>query len=212
MSFDLFEDIKIYLPKYLSDEQQEHLFNELKAFPANLDSRFFTDLLRNEPVLYQGDGYSSVVFPDFESKEFRSVKGFLMSNTCDSHLGNKRMFEPFVSLAPIFSLSKWEEKLLAEFPPQSVQSHLDSVRSQKVSQFFYLPANAGLEERFVRFDCVFSLPINEEQQKALLVGRLFTLSNYGFYMLLMKLGIHLTRVQEKVDRDSLPKNLHGISG
>ncbi len=202
MTSDLLDDIKIYLPKYLSSEQQEKLFEQLSSFPENIDSRFYTSFLKDELVLFQGDGFKEVPYPDFENKRFPMVKGFLISNTCDSHSGNPRMFAPFLSFAPIFSLQKWQEKLLAKFPAESVQSHLDSIRRQRVSQFFYLPSGNGADEMFVRFDCAFSIQASEGLEKKLLSERVFTLSNYGFYLLLLKIGIHLTRVQERVDRDS----------
>jgi hypothetical protein len=31
---------------------------------------------------------------------------------------------------------------------------------------------------------------------------LFTLSNFGFYLYLLKLSIHFTRIQEKIDRST----------
>lgn len=207
MTSEILDDVKIYLPKYLSEEQQAKLFDELSAFPENVDGRFYTSFLKDEEILFQGDGFKEVSYPDYENQKFRTVKGFLVSNTCDSNLGNTRMFTPYISVAPIFSLQKWQDVLLSNFPEASVQSHVDAIRRQRVSQFFYLPVNgAGTEEMFVRFDCVFSIPAGQELEQSLLKGRLFTLSNYGFYMLLVKLGIHLTRIQERVDRDKDPSS------
>lgn len=207
MILDLLEEIKIYLPKYLSDDQQAKLFQELTAFPKNIDSRFYTNYLKDEVVLFQGDGFTEAEYPDFQNKSFRTIKGFLLSNTCDSHLGNTRMFTPFLTLAPIFSLKKWEQKLLEKFSSEQVKSHIEAIKGQKISQFFFLPEIGQQEEMFVRFDCAFSVPASEETERKLLQGRFFTLSNYGFYMLLVKLGIHLSRVQEKVDRDQAPTQL-----
>ena len=47
------EEIKKYLPKYLSAESYEQLLNELKSFPENIDSRLFTSSL-DEKYIYQG--------------------------------------------------------------------------------------------------------------------------------------------------------------
>lgn len=204
MNLDLFEDIKIYLPKYLSEEQQAKLFDELSSFPDNDAGRFYTTYLKDEVVLFQGDGFNEAEYPDFQKKSFRTIKGFLMSNTCDSHLANVRMFSPFITLAPIFSLNKWEEVLLKKFSSDQVKSHIESIKKQRVSQFFFLPQFGQQEEMFVRFDCAFSVPASAETESKLLKGRLFTLSNFGFYLLLVKLGIHLSRVQERVDRDKEP--------
>ncbi len=50
------KDIRLFLPKYLSGESEGELFSSLKSFPDNIDSRLYTDFLRNEPVIFQGDG------------------------------------------------------------------------------------------------------------------------------------------------------------
>ena len=36
-----FDDLKIYLPKFLSSESESALFEGLKDFPKNLDSRIY---------------------------------------------------------------------------------------------------------------------------------------------------------------------------
>jgi hypothetical protein len=51
-----FEEIKKYLPQYLSDSSQENLFEELKNFPDNIDQRFYSELLTRDKMVYQGDG------------------------------------------------------------------------------------------------------------------------------------------------------------
>jgi hypothetical protein len=200
----LIDDVKIYLPKYLSDEQQENLYEELKAFPQNIDNRFYTQFLKDEKVLFQGDAFMEVPFPNFQDKSFKSVKGFLLSNTCDSNLGNRRMFDPFITFAPLFSLRKYEKNLLGQFKSEKVQSHIEAIRDQKITSFFFLPKSNLYEEMFVRFDCAFSVQASKDFEDRLLDGRMFTLSNYAFYLLLVKLGIHLSRVQEKIDRDQKP--------
>jgi hypothetical protein len=51
-----FEDLKTYLPKYLSAEGQANLFAELSQFPNNIDRRLYTLRLLNEMNVFQGDG------------------------------------------------------------------------------------------------------------------------------------------------------------
>ncbi|MGK5086327.1 hypothetical protein WDW86_02115 [Bdellovibrionota bacterium FG-2] len=200
-----FEDFRIYLPKYLSEEQQKQLFDELSSFPANVDKRFYTSRLKDEPFLFQGDGYGAILMADYAQEKFREVKGFLVSNTCDASLENKRLFNPFLSFAPIFSLKKYEEVLIHQHDGEVVAQHIDSIRKQRITPFFFLPSGGiDEEECFVRLDCAFSLPASEDLINELLQKRLFTLSNYGFYMLLFKLSVHLSRVQESVDRNSGP--------
>lgn len=46
-----FEEIKKYLPQYLSVPSQENLFEELKSFPDNIDQRFYSDLLARHTTI-----------------------------------------------------------------------------------------------------------------------------------------------------------------
>lgn len=131
LNVDSFDDLKIFFPKYLSEEQQNKLFDELKSFPDNIDKRFYSASLSGKQVVFQGDGFKNVKLANYEQQSFREVKGFL-----------------------------------------------------------------------VRFDCIFSLPSSKEFIEKLTSERIFTLINYGFYLLLFKLSVHFTRIQEKVDRDS----------
>lgn len=106
-----FDDFKIFLPKYLSDEAQENLFSELKYFPENLDNRFYTTLLENEHILFQGDGYGAILMPDYKGKTFNQIKAFLISNSCDASNENKRPYSRYLSFAPIIDLTKYKDAL-----------------------------------------------------------------------------------------------------
>lgn len=201
---DLFDDVRIYLPKYLSEEEQQKLFFELSQFPENLDKRFYTFCLNNKGNLFQGDIISEILIPDYEQKDFHSAKGFLISNSCDMDLNNPRLYSPFLVFCPIFSLRKYEEVLLKKHPFKKVQvvEHIEKIRAAKITTFFYLPSNGEhLEECYVRLDNIFSIPVDENIIASLLQKRLFSLSQYGFYALLIKLSIHFTRIREAIPRD-----------
>lgn len=64
---DIFEQIRLFLPKYLSAEQQRQLFSELAKFPDNFDFYIFRDDLRE--LLLQGDGWRGFVVIDFVTGE-----------------------------------------------------------------------------------------------------------------------------------------------
>ena len=100
-----FEDIKKYLPQYLSDNDAKQLFSALKDFPNNIDSRFYS--------------------------------------------------------------------------------------------------NYNLDEAVVFFDYTNSFDVHFIDRDKLKERRLVSLSYYGFYILLLKLSIHFTRIQEKVQRSYL---------
>ena len=58
-----FEDIKKYLPQYLSDNDAKQLFSALKDFPNNIDSRFYSNYNLYYDILYHGECLK--FFPDF---------------------------------------------------------------------------------------------------------------------------------------------------
>lgn len=197
-----FDDIKIFLPKYLSEDQQKKLFDELKSYPENMDKRFYSLALSAEKMLFQGDGFADVPMASYEDKSFRNVKGFLISNSCDSSLENKRIYSSYLSFAPLISLEKYKKALIEDgHDEMSVENHISTIKEQKVSTFFYLPSVDDLNECFVRFDNIFSIPSSKEVIEGIFSKRLFTLSNYGFYLLLFKLSVHFSRIQEKIERD-----------
>ncbi len=206
--FDIFDNVKTYLPKYLSEDDQRRLFSELTQFPDNLDKRFYTSHLKDHSCLFQGDGINDVDAPDYENKQFRKIKGLLIRNTCDVNVENRRHYAPSAVFAPIFNLRKYRELLISKHQdPNSVESHITSVREQKITSYFFLPACEKLnEDSFARFDCLFSLPTLESLNHTFIQNRLFTLSDYGFYILLLKLSIHFSRIQESVSRNNIQKS------
>ena len=54
--------------------------------------------------------------------------------------------------------------------------------------------------QYLFLDRINNCPIEAVSKEDIDKKRLFTLSNYGFYMFLVKLSIHFTRVREEVDR------------
>ena len=67
---------------------------------------------------------------------------------------------------------------------------------------FYLPKNSALgEEAIALLDRINNCDLQKLNLDELTGTRLFTLSDYGFYMFLFKLSIHLTRIREGVQRN-----------
>jgi hypothetical protein len=195
-----FEQIQSYLPNYLSDESQRKLVTELKKAVQEREG-FYTSALEEKGTLFQGDCFENFLAPHPGSGTTQRCKVFLISNTCDVSLANKRLFRPNLTLAPILSLDKYRQSLEQNHPTKhtEIASHIESIRRQEISSFFYMPALEG-GELFVRFDNIFSMTLNAELQAQMLIERLSTLSDAGFYLLTLKLGIHFCRVHEKVDR------------
>jgi hypothetical protein len=201
--FPSIDDIKVFLPKYLSEEDQKKLFDQLKEFPTNIDKRMYSTAFDGREFLLQGDGVANIKWPpQTEGGEFINIKALVMSNTCDISEGNPRVYEAYCTFAPIFKISSYEKALIEDgHLGAKVKDHLNAIRDQKITPFFYIPKTEGLgDECFVRFDLVFSLPVPDDL-KEVLESRIFSLSNYGFYLLLFKYSIHTNRIQERVARD-----------
>ncbi|MDA1273481.1 MAG: hypothetical protein O2960_05450 [Verrucomicrobia bacterium] len=200
-----FEDFKTYLPKYLSTEGQTNLFAELSQFPSNIDGRLYTLRLLKQMNIFQGDGLASMWVSDLPSERIERTRVMVLSNTCDISFENKRLLGPRILYCPIISFPKYENlirtqtSLPAEF---NLASHLDAVRKQLTSSMFYLPRNDTLgEDAIAMLDRVNNCDAQAVDLDQLILNRLFTLSDYGFYLFLFKLSLHFTRIREGICRN-----------
>ena len=198
------DDIQIYLPKYLSAESSKELFEGLKDFPNNIDSRLYTNYLQ-DPIIYQGDGLKNMLAINLPNVELKNVNGLVLSNTCDTELTNNRPFPSQIVYSPIISLQKYESGLLSIMGSEErVHNHVLEVRKQKVTQIFFLPKfDDILEESIIFLDRIFNVENEFVNRSTLDDTRIFSLSDYGNYLFLLKLSIHFTRIQDKVDRKSV---------
>ena len=204
-----FEDVKKYLPQYLSDFANENLFSELKNFPENLDIRLYTNFLKETESLYQGDGIRGLPHAELPSPDIKKVYGMILSNTCDLDQSNARLSPTKLVHAPIINLNKYHKMLVKNFvdtklkPQKHIDQHISSIKNQYISHIFYLPKGSGLlEDSLIFFARVSSLPSNYIVQNEIVEKRLFTLSDFGFYLFLFKLSVHFTRVRENVSRNA----------
>jgi hypothetical protein len=196
-----FEDFKAYLPKYLSQEGQEKLFSELEQFPENIDSRIYTTRLRSQSTVFQGDGLPDMWVSNLPDPTVKQARVMVLSNTCDIAPTNKRLIGPRILYCPILSFNKYQG-LVGRVSPAEAKNHIDAVRKQHISSLFYLPKNDRLgEEGVAVLDRITNCNAQDVDLTSLEQNRLFTLSDYGFYLLLFKLSIHLTRIREGVIRN-----------
>lgn len=201
------DDIKLYLPKFLSVESERELFSFLADFPKNIDSRMYTTYLAEEKEVFQGDGLEKMLVVNLPEPKVDYFPSMVFSNTCDISLDNKRLFPSQIMYAPIFNLQKYKNTLLFGFENdnhrlQRIESHIQAVRKQKITQLFYLPnSDTGLPESVVFLDRINSCPNKLVDRTKLTTERMFTLSNFGAMLFVLKLSIHFTRIQDKVDRN-----------
>jgi len=198
MTSDVFEQIKLFLPKYLTPEQTKELYAELAAFPNFRQFYLFSSMHADE--LLQGDGWAGLVAINFYSRETKTVNGLVLSNSCDVSSENARKFPVNLLFAPIISLSRFVERLqLTGQTSQQIENQLSAIRSQKMTSVFYLPRAEGvIEESMVLLDDIHAEPLEYFQNNY--KSPLFTLSQHAFYIFIIKLSVHFCRFQEGVQR------------
>lgn len=195
------KEFEAHLPKYLTPQDHAELLTELKNFHHNPKPRYYTNRLNQNKVVYQGDGFQNIPMISLETSQSRQIKGFLISNTCDASSENTRPYQSYFTFAPIFDLEKYKQALLQNHNPESVNDHVEAIKRQEVTNMFFLPARgASLGDCIVRLDCLFSFPITLISTEDLCNNRLLSLSDFGFYLLVFKLSVHFSRVQEGVSR------------
>ena len=100
--------------------------------------------------------------------------------------------------------------LLAEskIEREKIGHYVNSIKKQYITQIFYLPQGGSLEEEFIVFlDKINSCGDEYIERKKVEDLRLFSLSNYGLYVFIVKLSIHLMRFQEGIDRKANMGNI-----
>jgi len=197
-----YEEIEKYLPKYLSAQKQKDLYEQLRDFPHNVHKIYGRDTSFKEGIL-QSDIVKAIPFYNLPDTNHKNTTVMVVSNSCDIDPANKRPTTPKISYVPIIRLNKFVELLKNNsIDEKRIQSTVESIKKQEKTNMFYLPKGQYMQEESIALfeniisinrDKFFSLAMQSESKIA-------TLGNYGFYMFLLKLSIHFTRIQEAVDR------------
>ena len=192
------ENIKEHIPYYLTQPAKDGLVKSLRDFPEKMN--YYTELHKDEVL--QGDGWNCLDILNFETAKRKSIKGIILSNSCDISAENSRDLPIRIVFAPIVPLSLYEKLLINSKVSQSkIAAKIDSIKQQKVTSLFYLPKCGNIESDYIAIlDDIHTLSANHffvksERKKQ------FTLSQAGFYLFLMKLSIHFCRFHENVFRD-----------
>lgn len=197
----IFDDIKKYLPTYLSQESTKNLFQNLKDFPDNIHNRLYSSILAEEEVL-QGDGLRKMPSIKLPNPEIIEGPVMIISNTCDISFSNHRFTSPYMLYCPVVKLSRYIQILEEEkIDIERIASRVEQIKKQHVTDIFYLPKGGHLpEECIAMLDEINSCDSNYLNAQLVREKRLFSLSDYGFYLFLFKLSIHFTRIRENVQR------------
>lgn len=197
------EKFKNFLPRFLSEESKKELFHGLNDFPNNIADRMYTSYLKEKSVVFQGDGLKDMMVVNLPETKVDKANAVILSNSCDIDLDNPRDIPARACYCPIFNLEKYKALLIKSSgkSTQQVESHIEDIKKQKVTQIFYLPKyGETLDESLVFLDRINNINNTSIDRESLKDKRIFTLSNLGFYLFLFKLSVHLMRIREGVDR------------
>lgn len=202
MSLDA-DHLREHLPSYLSAEDQKRLVAALQAISGGGRQEYLLGSYENDfkELMLQGDGWRGFRAYDYEREIVVATRGLVLSNSCDLAPDNPRATPSRVTFAPLVKLAAYEELLQQSgIKPESIEDKISSIKAQKITNIFFLPAGGDLAEDYiVRLDEAQSMPI-AVQEKSAEREKLFTLSMVGFYMLVFKISVHFCRLQEGVPR------------
>lgn len=203
MKFDV-ETLQRQIPFYLTAEDQRALLKELNAISEGGAAGYLLSDHNDsfKELMLQGDGWRGFQLFLFESGERRSVRGVVLSNTCDVDPDNPRDIPARVIFAPLVKLSAYQALLSQSgIDAKRAEAKISAIKAQKTTNVFFLPSGGRLTEDYiVRLDEAHSMPVAAHLQAGER-EKLFTLSNTGFYMLVLKLSFHFCRLHEKLNRN-----------
>lgn len=201
MTFDA-DALRQQIPYYLTAAPaQKFLVTELKKLIEGADRGYFIPAGYDgyTAEMLQGDVWRGFQIFSFKSSNVSAARGIVLSNSCDVSAENARVLPPNVTFAPIVKLSKIVERFeTLGLDSEKVASRLTAIKTQTVTNMFYLPADGLLDEDYVALlDDLHSMPLEIHRKTA---EKQFTLSMAGFYLFIFKLSVHFCRMHENVNR------------
>jgi hypothetical protein len=197
------DSIKEQIPYYLTEAQKEGLLKALNKFIKDpIRETDYYDSYGHKDELLQGDGWTKLQIRNFDTGEKGAILGIILSNTCDIAPDNKRDLPTKITFAPLIPLSAYITLLeRSGIDPNKIKNKVISIKEQKITNIFYLPASSVLKEGYiVLFDEIHTMPskvFESEEAKS----KIFTLGYLGFYLFIFKLSIHFCRFNEDVVRN-----------
>jgi hypothetical protein len=198
------DELHRFLPTFLSQGSRDAFIDEIRYFLASKQGKpFYTNALTEYPILFQGDGLRGLPIINLPDPTIKPGSAVLLSNTCDMDPSNRRLFDSSMTYAPIFSLPRYLGALRREFSNDRVINHEASIRQQLVTQIFFLPQDTRLQDDSIIFlDRILSASSTTITRDQIAQDRLFTLSDFGAWLLALKLSVHFCRIRDRVDRNA----------
>lgn len=194
MNESILEDFQRQLPPFLTVASKEAILKGLQDFPEKFDPYLKSV---NDDSVEQGDVFSDVPLYFYEADQKKATLAIVLSNACDIAPENKRNFPVSAVVAQMLRLDRYLDRLRsASVQESAIRSIEKSIRSQHITNIFFLPQGASLDgDYIVLFDHLTSIPLSTFlQQKG---KRLARFSLIGYYLFLFKLSVHFCRFPER---------------
>jgi hypothetical protein len=148
----------------------------------------------------QGDVWSGLRAIDYRTRDEKAVSGLIVSNSCDIDPSNNSARQRNVLFCPLIGLDQYFALLAgAGRSDEQISSTAETLRRQETTYALYLPAREGaFPEAIALLDDIQLCPLDVFDPDQLQLRA--RLSQLGFYILIIKLAIHFTRVGEGVRR------------
>lgn len=194
------EEMQVFLPSYLSAETKEELFGQLAKFGDDGSWQPFGRGSVYPDHLLQGDGIRDMVFSQLPASRTEAGNGLILSNTCDIDRENQRKIPARVIYCPLIEKGRFEDFVNRVYGA-GAEGFLRDTRAQQTTNIIYFPEVDGeLTGFYGLLDRVINIGLDHLPANLHEKSKIFTLSQVGFYLFLIKLSIHFTRMQEGIAR------------
>ena len=196
--------VETFLPAYLSAADYRDVVEELRKYPDTRNLYWYWQELGNlsDPLPLQGDCWSGIPIRDYESGKKKHVKAIILSNSCDISSSNTDWEDRNAILSPIMRLDAYQKEVAELKGTERADSVSSAIRKQELSRVMYFPPH-GIEDEFIALlDDIYMVPLRDFYHSK--DTCFFRLNNAGFFVFLLKLSIHFTRMQENVARSGDP--------
>ena len=211
MSFDEIS-LERFVPDFLQSNTRDRIKTGLKDFfhsESNEREKNYTGFyaMGAPSYLMQSDVFASVKAIDWDYSTDNYVNCYfhsmLLSNTCDLSVENIRNTNIKQAVfAPMIPVEEVLKDMRQELKEEQTKSFYQALRRQEHSNLFYIPPNHVNGKDYIVFlDKTFWQPVTALKNitENVKTERVLSLSNWAFYLFLLKLSYHLCRQPEGPD-------------
>lgn len=196
------DEMQLFLPSYLSASNKKELFEQLAKFADDGSWQPYGAGSVYPEHLLQGDATRDLWFVQLPKTETKQSTGLILSNTCDVDTENDRKIPANVVYCPLIEEQRFESFVTRHYGSEEAAScFLKDSRAQGTTNVIYFPKASPTDTAYYALlDRICHISRNSLPVDFAGKSKVFTLSQVGFYLFLIKISIHFTRLQEGITR------------